>query len=336
MGCRKRSDLLVVAIALILANTTVTGAAERVSIGLDFTISGYHAPFFVAQDKGYFSRAGLAVTITRGYGSGDTVKKLASGVIDVGFNHPAPLIIANAEGGNLRIVMSYLNQEMCATYSAAEDGNVSKPRDIEGQTWGGPPGDVCTIMLTALAEKTGFDLSKVKMQQMDAPQRLPMLAAGKITVTGSFFDKDILFKNALQQAGKTMVSFRYAPYMAMYGNAVAVTQKTMDTRPAMVEKLVGALVRGFKDTVANPDEAARIVSKLYPEIDKEYIRAAVATLLEAMWDETTRSKGIGMIDARKMQETRDTVVKYWKLKTEPPVDSIYSNRFVEAARKSGS
>src|SRR5207253_1607827 len=177
-------------------------------------------------------------------------------------NHPAPLIIANAEGGNLRTVMGYLNQEMCAVYSAVENGNVRTPKDIEGQTWGGPPGDVCTIMLTALAEKTGFDLGKLKMQQMDAPQRLPMLAAGRITVTGSFFDKDILFRKALQQAGKTMVSFRYAPYMAMYSNAVAVTQKTLDARPAMVEKLVGALVRGFKDTVANPDEAARIVSKL--------------------------------------------------------------------------
>jgi NitT/TauT family transport system substrate-binding protein len=336
MGCRHRIDLLVVANAFLLGYSAIAGATENVSVGLDFTISGYHAPFFVAQDKGYFSRAGLSVTITRGYGSGDTVKKLASGVIDVGFNHPAPLIIANAEGGKLRIVMSYLNQEMCATYSAAEDGNVRKPKDIEGQTWGGPPGDVCTIMLTALAEKTSFDLTKLKMQQMDAPQRLPMLAAGKITVTASFFDKDILFRKALQQAGKTMVSFRYAPYIAMYGNAVAVTQRTMETRPAMVDKLVGALMKGFKDTLANPDEAARIVTKLYPETDKEYIRAAVDTLLEAMWDETTRSKGIGMIDGKKMQETRDIVVKYWKLKTEPPVESIYTNRFVETAHKSGS
>jgi NitT/TauT family transport system substrate-binding protein len=330
-----RVGVLVLAVISVLAGLAVGDAAEKVSVGLDFTISGYHAPFFVAQDKGYFSQAGLDVTITRGYGSGDTVKKLASGVIDVGFHHPAPLIIANAEGANLRIVMGYLNQEMCATYSAAEDGNVRKPKDIEGQIWGGPPGDVCTIMLTALAEKAGFDLGKVKMQQMDAPQRLPLLATGKITVTGSFFDKDILFKKALQQAGKTMVSFRYAPHLAMYSNAVVATQKTIDTRPAVMERLVGALVKGFKDTVANPDEAARIVGKLYPEIDKEYVRASVDSLLEGMWDETSRSQGIGMIDGQKMQATRDTVVKYWKLKAEPAVDSLYTNRFVEAAHKHG-
>ena len=309
-------------------------AADKVTIILDFTISGYHAPFFVAQDKGYFAEQGLEVSIGRGYGSGDTVKKVASGVADVGFNHPAPLIIANADGGNLRSVMGYLNQEMCATYSAVEHANVRTPKDIEGKIWGGPPGDVCTIMLTALAEKAGFDLSKVKMQQMDAPQRLPMLATGQIGVTGSFFDKDILFKKALEQAGKKMATFRYSQYMSMYSNGITVTQTTIDKRPEVVGKVVIALLKGFKTTVANPNEAAAIITKLHPELDKEYIRASVDTLLEGMWDETSKSKGIGVLDARKMQDTRDTVVKYWKLKTEPPLDQIYTNRFIEAAHKS--
>jgi len=325
---------LVFALVVVVVAVRPVQAAEKVTIVLDFTISGYHAPFFVAQDKGYFAEQGLDVSIGRGYGSGDTVKKLATGVADIGFNHPAPLIIANAEGGSLRIVMSYLNQEMCATYSAAEGANVRTPKDIEGKIWGGPPGDVCTIMLTALAEKTGFDLSKAKMQQMDAPQRLPMLATGQIGVTGSFFDKDILFKKALEQAGKHMVSFRYSQYVAMYSNAVTATQTTIDKRPDMVQKAVTALLKGFKATVANPNEAAAIVTKLHPEVDREYVRASVNTLLEAMWDETTKAKGIGVIDARKMQDTRDTVVKYWKLKTEPPLEQIYTNHFVDAAHTS--
>jgi len=320
---------------LALLLTPLAGhAAEKVTIVLDFTISGYHAPFFVAQDKGYFAEQGLEVQIGRGYGSGDTVKKLAAGVADVGFNHPAPLIIANADGGTLRTVMGYLNQEMCTVYSAVEFGNVRAPKEIEGKVWGGPPGDVCTILLTALADKAGFDLAKVKMQQMDAPQRLPMLATGQITATGSFFDKDILFKKALEQAGKKMATLRYSQYMSMYSNALTVTQATIDKRPEMVGKVVTALLRGFKFTTANPAEAAAIVSKLHPEIDKEYVRASVDTLLEAMWDETTKARGIGVIDAKKMQETRDTVVKHWKLKTEPPLEAIYTNRFIEAAHKS--
>jgi NitT/TauT family transport system substrate-binding protein len=329
---RARYALLCSALAALIIPASA-GAAEKVTVGLDFTLSGYHAPWFVAQDKGYFTEQGLEVQLGRGYGSGDTVKKLATGAIDIGLNHPAPLIIANAESGNLRTVMGYFNQEMCAMYSAAQEGNVRTPKDLEGQTFGGPPGDICTMMLPALAEKTGVDITKVKVQQMDGPQRLAMLTAGKITVVGTFFDKDILIKRGLDQAGKTMVSFHYAQYLSLYSLGVTATQTTIDKRPEMVQKVVTALLKGFTFTVGNPAEAAKIVSKLHPELDKDYVRASVDTLLEGMWDETSKAKGIGIIDAKKMQATRDTVVKYWHLKAEPPLDQIYTNRFIEAAHK---
>jgi NitT/TauT family transport system substrate-binding protein len=308
-------------------------AAEKVRVGLDFTISGYHAPWFVALDKGWFTEQGLDVTIARGYGSGDTAKRLVTNVIDIGFHHPAPLIVSNAEGENLRIVMGYFVQEMCASYSAAEDGNVRKPKDLEGRVLGNPPGDACNIILPALAEKTGLDLGKIKHAAMDAPARLPMLASGQITATLSFYDKDILFKKALQKAGKSMVSFRFAEYIPMYSNSVVVHQRTLDARPEMVRRFLVAMVRGFKYTQANPDEAAAIVMKLYPESDREYIRASVDTLRESIWDETTKAKGVGIIDREKITATRDTIVKYWKLKVSPPVEKIFSNEHIEWAHQ---
>src|SRR5258705_8046528 len=119
-------------------------AAEKVKVGLDLTVSGSHAPWIVAQAKGYFTEQGLDVTIGRGFGSGDTVKRVASGEIDVGFHHTANLIIANSDGADLRVVMSYLVQELCGAFSAAEDGNVTSAKKLEGQTWGGPKTGDCT------------------------------------------------------------------------------------------------------------------------------------------------------------------------------------------------
>ncbi len=319
--------------ALVLGLARSGGAAEKVRVGLDFTISGYHAPWFVALDKGWFAEQGLDVTISRGYGSGDTAKRLVTNVVDVGFFHPAPLIVANAEGENLRIVMGYFVQEMCAAYSAAQDGNVRKPKDLEGKILGNPPGDACNILLPALAEKTGIDMSKIRMASMDAPARLPMLASGQITVTLSFFDKDILFTKALQKAGKTMATFRFAEYMPMYSNSVVVHQRTLDARPEMVRRFLVAMVRGFKYTLANPDEAAATVMKLYPEADREYIRASVDTLRDSIWDETTKAKGVGVVNPEKMGVVRDTIVKYWKLKTSPPVDKIFTNEHIEWAHR---
>ena len=70
---------------LVALVTVFTGAGparaagDEVTLALDWIVNGTHAGYFVAQDKGYYAGNSLAVTIVRGYGSGDTIKRLASG-----------------------------------------------------------------------------------------------------------------------------------------------------------------------------------------------------------------------------------------------------------------
>src|SRR5258707_14145014 len=104
--------------AVLSAPMGGAAAQEKVKIGLDLTISGYHAGWLVAQKLGYFSEQGLDVTINRGYGSGDTAQKVQSGEIDGGFHHTANPILRNSAGGDLRVEMSHLVQELCAAFSA--------------------------------------------------------------------------------------------------------------------------------------------------------------------------------------------------------------------------
>jgi NitT/TauT family transport system substrate-binding protein len=329
MCARRPYFVLLAAFSLSIASSA--HAAEKVKVGLDLTVSGYHAPWMVAQAKGFFTAQGLDVTIGRGFGSGDTVKRVASGEIDVGFHHTANLVMANADGADLRVVMSYLVQELCGAFSAAEDGNVTSAKKLEGQTWGGPKTGVCTDILPAVMEAAGVDAGKVKVRIVQQAERFPMLAAGTITATDSYLDKAFFIRKELAAANKTMVYFRFAAYVSMYSSSVTVTRAVMEQRPQMLEKLIAALIEGFKFTVANPDDAARIVGELHPEIDKGYLRESLDLLLYAMWDDTARAKGVGYIDQAKMQGERDLLVKYLKLKASPPIETIYTNRFVEAA-----
>ncbi|MEA2915617.1 MAG: NitT/TauT family transport system substrate-binding protein, partial [Bradyrhizobium sp.] len=260
-------------IALAFLVTAMTGLAavasaqEKVKIGLDLTISGYHAGWLVAQKLGYFSEQGLDVTINRGYGSGDTVRKVQKGEIDVGFHHTANLIIANSEGADLRVVMSYLVQELCAAFSAVEDGNVTTPKKMEGLTWGGPATGVCTDILPAVLLAGEADATKVKMRLVQQAERFPMLAANTIQATDSYLDKAYYIRQELAKAGKTMTYFRFADYVKMYSSSVTVTRETMERRPEMLEKVIAAVIKGLQYTVQKPDEAARIIVELHPQSD---------------------------------------------------------------------
>jgi NitT/TauT family transport system substrate-binding protein len=328
-----RGIALAFLVTAMTALAAVASAQEKVKIGLDLTISGYHAGWLVAQKLGYFSEQGLDVTINRGYGSGDTVRKVQKGEIDVGFHHTANLIIANSEGADLRVVMSYLVQELCAAFSAVEDGNVTTPKKMEGLTWGGPATGVCTDILPAVLLAGEADATKVKMRLVQQAERFPMLAANTIQATDSYLDKAYYIRQELAKAGKTMTYFRFADYVKMYSSSVTVTRETMERRPDMLEKVIAAVIKGLQYTVQKPDEAARIIVELHPQSDAPYIRESVDLLLFAMWDEHNKAKGLGTIDQQKMQSEHDLLVKYLKLKSAVPMDRTFTNQFVTAAHK---
>jgi NitT/TauT family transport system substrate-binding protein len=318
-----------IAFAWLLSSTAVF-AQEKIVVLMNFTIQGDHGPFFVARDKGYFKEAGLDVDIQRGFGSADTVKKLVAGAADIGFADPVPLIQAVAEGQQVKAIMGGYMQEPCALYSAAQDANIRSPKEMEGRSIGGPAGDICIILLTPVMERAGADFSKVKVQNMDAPTRIPLLAAGRIDAAGSFSEKEVLFDKAIKAAGKTMVTWPYSGHIEKY-SVMTITGGKMLAKPDILRKFTLALLKGYEDAIGDPAAAAATIMKLHPEFDRDYIVASANTIDRAVWDATTKAKGLGVLDATKMAATIDLAARYWTLPRKPAPSEIYTNDFIEWA-----
>lgn len=320
-------------VSCVLASGLFSPAAfsqEKIVALMNFTIQGDHGPFYVAKARGYFSAAGLDVDIQRGFGSGDTVKKVVAGAADIGFADPVPIIQAVAEGQQVKAIMGGYMQEPCALYATAEGANVRSPKEMEGRSIGGPPGDICIILLQAVMEKAGADWSKVKVQNMDAPTRIPLLASGKIDAAGSFAEKEVLFEKAIRAAGRTMVTWPYSKYIEKYSVATIAGPKLL-AKPDVLRRFTLALLRGYEDAIKDPDAAAATILKAHPEFDRDYIIASSRTIDRVVWDSTTRSRGLGMLDSAKMQATIDLTAKYWKLAKKPAPGEIFTNEFIEWA-----
>src|SRR5919107_541004 len=71
-------------------------AADKVRFQTDWLPSGEHAMYYGGWQKGIFAEEGIDVTITRGYGSGDTLTKLAGGAFDFGVADVAAVMTARA------------------------------------------------------------------------------------------------------------------------------------------------------------------------------------------------------------------------------------------------
>ena len=52
---------------------------------LDWAIQGHNSAITMGEEKGWYKEAGANVTVSRGYGSGDTVAKIATGAFQIGY-----------------------------------------------------------------------------------------------------------------------------------------------------------------------------------------------------------------------------------------------------------
>jgi len=64
----KALSLIVVFLVSLVSFSGQAISQEKVIVTLDWVISGYHAPFFIAKEKGYFKKEGLSVEVKRGFG----------------------------------------------------------------------------------------------------------------------------------------------------------------------------------------------------------------------------------------------------------------------------
>ena len=78
-------------------------AETEIKFTLDWKFEAPAAPFFIAQDKGYFAEEGLSVTIDSGAGSRESIPRVATGTYDMGFGDINALIKLMDEQPDLNV-----------------------------------------------------------------------------------------------------------------------------------------------------------------------------------------------------------------------------------------
>ena len=113
-----------------------------------------HAIFTMASDSGYFSDAGLRVKIDRGFGSADTISKVAAGTYDFGFADLNLLVDFNAKNPANKVVGVFVSFDAKATGEAWNRRQGPERAEIGGQ-WPVSHGRLVVSILGAVVAVRG-------------------------------------------------------------------------------------------------------------------------------------------------------------------------------------
>ncbi|MFQ5911885.1 MAG: ABC transporter substrate-binding protein [Nitrospinota bacterium] len=315
-------------LAFGLFNPLAAWGADNVKFSLGWVPISRDAAFYVAQDRGLYKAVNLNVTIQRGFGGADVVKKVAGEAVDFGFGDIPSSIIARSKDTPVKVLAAYHDKSMYVIFSLKRTG-IQKPKDLEGKTIGTAAGDSGRAIFPAFAAINHLDVKKIKWLTIAPDVTISSLLAGTIEATSLFYVSGPALWRTAKKQGKEVESILYADYgVDLYSSGVIATDITVRDRGDLSRRFIEASYKGAAWMVENPDGAVKSFLKFHKTADPKIARQMLDITIDHLMTKTAMDKGIGYIDQKKMTYTRDLITKFMHLTKTVPVKDLYTNEFL--------
>ena len=271
---RIMTKALLAALTLCLAAALLAprpaGAADRLTLMLDWFVNPDHAPLFVALEKGYFADAGIEIELIAPADPNDPPKLVAAGKADLAVSYQPQLHLQVAEGLPL-VRIATLVATPLNTLLVLADGPIRSIADLKGRTVGYSVGGFEDALLGAMLERHGIRLDDVTLVNVNFSLS-PSLLSGQVdAVIGAYRNFEL---NQMEIEGRPGRAFYIEeegvpPYDELI--VVANTERLGD--PAL-RRFVDALERGVQFLINHPDESWRLFLRGREELDDELNKRA--------------------------------------------------------------
>ncbi|MTI45120.1 NitT/TauT family transport system substrate-binding protein [Roseibium hamelinense] len=313
--------LVASAIAMMMA-VPAAFADTDVKFTLDWKFEAPSAPFFIAQDKGYFAEEGVNVTIDSGAGSRESIPRVATGAYDMGFGDINALIKLMDEQPDLKVkaVMMAYETPPFAVIGRKSQGISEDPKSLEGKTLGAPPPDAAFGQWPAFVEVAEIDTSGITIENVGFPVREPMLAQGQLDAIFGFSFSSVINLKAQGVPEEDITLIMMGEHgLDLYGNVVIANTDFAAENPEAVKGVIRALVRGYLDTIADPAASVTYVMKrnevLDEAVETDRINMAVTGSIAT---DAVKESGFGDVDMARLGKSIEFLKTSMGISDTPP------------------
>ena len=249
----------------------------------------------VAKQLGYYQDEGLDFQIAGGGPSIDGVSMVASGSSMLGQVSSSPSIML-AISQNIPIqCFAVALQRHPYCYFSLSANPVRSVRDLANKKIGVQPTGI--VLLKATLAKANIPESSVHIVPVGADMS-PLLTGQVDAITGWQTNT-----TALRVLGKDRVDLSlWDTGVHLYALPYYATAHTLETNFDAIVRFVRATTRGWMYTNRHRDEAADLLVKEYPNLNRVDERASIDAFMDFAFDAQTREKGWGTMDPAMWQE----------------------------------
>lgn len=319
----------------VLSGTVLARAAQPLRLGLLHTLSP--APFYVAQERGYFRDNGVEVSFRFFQAAQPIAAAAVAGDIDVGvtaltggFFNLAALGTLKVIGGALHEQRGYQGSAILASNKAFEAG-LTAPDKLAGHSFAITQyGSSFQYMLGRIAEAKGFDLTSMTARPVQqVPNMVAAVQTGQVDAT-----------IAIASVAKPLAAAGQAHIIGWVGDIVPYQITALFTTGTMIATQATALhgfARGYQQGVADYRDAFLRLDAQGRAIVDAKTEAMIPLLTKYVFtgDPAARAKildGIGYYDAGGALDVKDVIAQFRWFQQQGLVKSdIDPNRLIDTS-----
>jgi NitT/TauT family transport system substrate-binding protein len=284
------------------ASTAPSGEPTALSVGLGYIASVQFAPFYLAEQSGYFAEAGLDVTFRHGFDY-DVIALVGQGELDLGLADGTSVIPAVSNGIPLRYVATIYGQFPSVVFAKASAG-IDDPSELAGRKVGIPGRYGSSwIMLQAMLSSVGLTVDDIELSEIGFTQA-EAVTQGLVEAATGFTNNEPV---VLESNGVPTSVLRVDDIVPLPGNGLIVGASTLEAKRDAITAFVAVILRAMADIEADPELGLDAALTEVPDLATA--REAQAAILDAtieVWrGPVQEAEGLGAISTQDWDRSID-------------------------------
>jgi NitT/TauT family transport system substrate-binding protein len=291
MELRMTRRLALAAAGVLAAPRLARAQTERLSVRLDFSPWGVHAAMHLAEVRGWFREAGLAVDVQDGRGSGNTLQLTNAGQADVGQIQVGLVAQAREQGATIRAFAGFSRRtDLCVLVD--RDGPIQRPADFRGRSVVVFAASPWAPFIDAFLRSGGLDRNSVNVMFVDPAALWGTYTARRADGLMSTVSSAIPVAER-PRPSRAILAEDAGITFPSYG--LVATEATIRTRGPALRRLVETQQRAWTHLMANLDDGVEAMLRQRPDarLDRDVTREQIRLTLEFFDTPASRGRPIG-------------------------------------------
>jgi NitT/TauT family transport system substrate-binding protein len=321
-GNNRMKRLILCALLVLGAGAGAAHADDTATLRLNWLIYGFHTPFYLGVEKGFYRQQGIDLTIGEGQGSGRAVQTVATGSDTFGLADGASIIAGAVHGAPVQAVMGIMNRSPYAVIVRADSG-ITDARGLAGKTIAATTGEAGLAIFPAILKHNDMPEDAVRFLHVDGAAKLVAILENRaVGILGGLENQALI----LRQRG---LKVTVLPYSAMgvdtIGLMILASHDTIANKPDMVRRFILATRMPFQAAEKDPEAAIDAGMKAKPDMDRALALEQLKAGLTLLKSPHGMDQPIGWMAAQDWADTEQLMKSYQDLHTDLPPTAFWTN-----------